>query len=667
MPSKEEYLKLIEEIEKHDRLYFVEARPSISDYDYDQLVKKLEAIEKAHPEWTLSHSPTQRVGKALQEGFKQKTHRIPMLSLANTYSREEVEDFVKRVHKLAGSQKVAFCSELKMDGVAVTVLYEDGLYVQALTRGDGQKGDDITANAKTIAALPLKLNHPHPPKRLEVRGEVFLSHAAFQAANLKKEEAGEELWANPRNAAAGSLKLLDPKEVSQRGLSIVFYGIAEQSSAPIRSQFEVHEFIHQIGLPGFSKRHRAHVHSPEEIMEFAERIHKERTSLAFDIDGIVIKVDDLALQEELGATGKSPRWAVAYKFAPEQAVTRITDITVQVGRTGVLTPVAELEPVFLAGSTISRATLHNQEEVERKDIRIGDTVVIEKGGDVIPKVVEVNHSKRPEASKPWKMPKNCPVCGTEVIHVPGEVAVRCPSKECQAQVLRRMIFFASKDAMDIGHMGPKVIEQLYEAGLVRSIADIYTLKAEDLLQLEGFKEKSVQNLLKSIDQSRDTTLARFILSLGIKHVGEGIAELIAAHAGNMENFLMVTEQQLLAIEGIGEKVAASVREFLSQSAHLKEIRRLLELGVSPKQPRSHAKPGHPFFGKTFVLTGTLKNLSRSDAEALIKDRGGVVSSSVSKKTDFLLLGEEPGSKYDKAKELGVRILEEEEFQKLLSS
>lgn len=660
-------MDLIEEIELHDRLYYVEAKPRISDYDYDQLLKKLEAIERDHPDWVTAYSPTQRVGKALQDGFKQKTHRIPMLSLANTYSREEIDDFVKRVHKLAGSEEVAFCAELKMDGVAVSILYENGLYAQALTRGDGQKGDEITANAKTIAGLPLKLNSEQPPQRLEVRGEVFLSHAAFQAANLKKEEAGEELWANPRNAAAGSLKLLDPQEVKERRLSIVFYGVAEDSNQTLKTQFETHEYLHRIGLPTFDKRHRARLHSPEEIMRFADQIHAERTKLPFDIDGIVIKVDHLRLQEEFGATGKSPRWAVAYKFAPEKAITRIREITVQVGRTGVLTPVAELEPVFLAGSTISRATLHNQEEVERKDIRISDTVVIEKGGDVIPKVVEVDFSKRPPNSKPWKMPTHCPVCGTEVVHVEGEVAVRCPSSECHAQVLRRIFFFASKDAMDIGHMGPKVIEQLYEAGLIRSIADIYCLKAEELAQLEGFKEKSIQNLLKSIDESRHTTLARFILSLGIKHVGEGIAELIASTAGSVERFLTLREEELLAIEGVGEKVAQSVREFLSQPAHLKEISRLLELGVEPKQPVSRAKPGHSFFGKTFVLTGTLKNFSRSDAEALIKDCGGVVSSSVSKKTDYLLLGEEPGSKYEKARSLGVQILTEEEFAKLVSN
>lgn len=666
MVSKKEYIKLIKEIKKHDRLYFSKAQPVISDYEYDQLVKRAEAIEKEHPQWITSDSPTRRVGKALTSGFKQKVHRVPMLSLANTYSEEEVENFIKRVHKLTGTNKVAFCAELKMDGAAVSILYEKGVYAQALSRGNGQKGDDITANVKTIENLPLKLKMTHPPERLEVRAEIFMAHKDFLAANRKKEQEGEELWANPRNAAAGSLKLLDPQEVSKRNLSIVFYGLAEDVLG-LKTQHKAYEFLHRIGLPVFSAKHFALVHTLEEIMRFAKRVENERKHLPFDIDGIVVKVDDFQLQEELGKTGKSPRWAVAYKFAPEQATTKIRDITVQVGRTGVLTPVAELEPVFVAGSTISRATLHNQQEVERKDIRIGDTVVIEKGGDVIPKVVKVVLSKRPRAAHPWKMPYHCPICGEKVVHVKGEVAVRCPSKNCSQQLLRRMIFFASKDAMDIGHMGPKVLEQLFTEGLVRSIPDIYALAEKDLERLEGFKEKSIQNLVKSIRASRHPTLGRFILGLGIKHVGEGTAELIASYVGNLHDFLEVTKEELLNIEGIGEKVAQSVHDFVRQSSHIKEIKQLLKFGVKPTQPKKSLHKGHPFFGKTVVLTGTLENFTRSEASRLIKEHGGTVSNSVGKKTDYLVVGEQPGSKYDKARKLGTRLINEAEFKKLVAS
>jgi DNA ligase (NAD+) len=661
--NKKAYEELIEEICKHDRAYYLEAKPLISDYDYDRLVKQLEDIEKAHPDWVSPTSPTQRVGEMATEGFKQEAHEIPMLSLANTYSEEELEDFVKRIHKWTHQEKVVFCGELKMDGVAVSVLYENGVYKRALTRGDGKKGDVITANLKTLRSLPLQLDLKNPPERLEVRGEVFLSHKAFRAANQRKEEAGEEPWANPRNAAAGSLKLLDPREVEKRGLSIVFYAIAQATNDMSESQFATHAYLHQIGLPTFAPRHRLKTSSTKEILSFARSVEEERKKLGFDIDGIVVKVDSLPLQNELGSTGKSPRWAVAYKFAPEQAMTTIQEISVQVGRTGVLTPVAELTPVFLAGSTISRASLHNQEEIERKDIRVGDTVIIEKGGDVIPKVVKVDLSKRPAHSSRWHMPTQCPVCHSPVIHVEGEVAIRCPNKECGDQILRRISYFASKDAMDIEHMGPKVVQQLVEKGLVKSFGDIYALTAEELALLDGFKEKSIQNLLESIEHSKKTTLPRLIVSLGIKYVGEGVAELLAKQAGDIETLSQMSFEELEAIEGIGEKGAESITTYFSNPENLKEIHRLFQLGVKTEPIK--IQKGHPFFGKTFVLTGTLLTLGRSDAAAKIKERGGKVGSSVTKKTDFVVVGDEPGSKYDKAKQLGIQILSEEEFLKKL--
>lgn len=661
--DRTKYAQLIEEIRKHDRAYYLEARPVISDYEYDQLMKQLEEIEAKHPEWVSKTSPTQRVGEMATEGFRQVVHTVPMLSLSNTYSQEELEEFVKRIHKWTGRKDVDLCVELKMDGVAVSVRYEKGIYSRGVTRGDGKKGDDITANLKTIPTVPLELNLESPPDILEIRAEVFMPHKSFRTANQKREEAGDEPWANPRNAAAGSLKLLDPKETARRGLSIVFYGIAEDSSHTIHSQFACHQFLESIQLPCFASHHRMKTREIGDILRFANRIEEERKTLGFDIDGIVVKVDDFVLREDLGVTGKSPRWAVAYKFAPEQAVTKIRDISVQVGRTGVLTPVAELKPVFLAGSTISRATLHNQEEIERKDIRIGDTVVIEKGGDVIPKVVLVDFSKRPKDSLPWQMPDHCPICKSNVIHKEGEVAIRCPNRDCGDQVLRRITYFASKDAMDIEHMGPKVVQQLVEKGLVKTIADIYALTPEEMRLLDGFKEKSVQNLLRSIDRSRKTTLPRLILSLGIPYVGEGVAELLAKRAGDIETLSKMSVDELMEIEGIGEKVADSVFSYFQNPENLKEIHRLFHLGVETEKIK--VIKGHPFFNKTFVLTGSLENYSRSDAAALIKERGGKVSSSVSKKTDFVLAGESPGSKYQKAVELGVKILSEKDFEKLL--
>ena len=664
--QKEQYLQLIEEIQKHDSLYYGSARPIITDYEYDQLLKKLEEIESKHPEWISPASPSQRVSEMPTKGFVQVEHKVSMLSLANTYSPEEIEDFIERVHKLLEHKSVTFCAELKMDGVAITARYERGVFVRGVTRGDGKKGDDVTANLRTIRSIPLTLTGKDVPEVLEVRGEVFMLKKTFEELNRQKEEEGEELWANPRNATAGSLKLLDPREVARRKLSVVFYAIAEEGDLLVDAQHKCPILLEKFGLPVFAEKHRKECKSIEEIVGFAETIEKQRETLPFDIDGIVVKVDQRKFYDMLGVTGKSPRWAVAYKFAPEQATTKILDITVQVGRTGVLTPVAELHPVLLAGSTISRATLHNQEEVERKDIRISDHVVIEKGGDVIPKVVEVVLAKREKDAKSWKMPAHCPSCGTPVIHVEGEVAVRCPSTEgCPQQNLRRVVFFASKDAMDIGHLGEKVVQQLVEKGFVKKLSDIYSLTKEQLLQLEGFKEKSAENLLASIEKSRSPTLARLILALGIKYVGEGTAECLAERAGDIETLAQLSKKELEEIDGVGEKVADAVVEYFSTPAHVKEIIHLLQKGVTPLKITKVECTDHPFYGKTFVLTGTLLNYTRTQASEFIKARGGKVSGSVSQNTDFVLAGDEAGSKLDKAKKLKVDILTEEEFTGLL--
>jgi len=667
MTTEEEYQALIAKILEHDLHYYIEAKPLISDYAYDQLVKELEEMERLHPQLRTPSSPTQRVSQDVSKGFKQVPHPFPMLSLANTYSRQELEDFVKRIQKLLGRAEGDFCAELKMDGVAVTVRYEKGLLVQALTRGDGRQGDDITANIRTIRTVPLKLTGAHLPDSLEVRGEVFMPHRIFEALNEEKSQAGEELYANPRNSAAGSLKLLDPKEVARRKLSAVFYGIADELRAPIQTQYECHQYLQKIGLPVFDASFRRRCKNVDEILQFADQIEGRRCTLPFDIDGIVIKVDLLKIHDQLGVTGKSPRWAVAYKFAAEQALTRIRAITVQVGRTGVLTPVAELEPVLLSGSTIARSTLHNQEEIERKDIRVGDWVIIEKGGDVIPKVVAVDTKRRPPHTHPWKMPHLCPSCGTPVVQNIEEVAVRCPNtRDCPEQQMGRLIYFASKDAMDIEHLGEKVVEQLFVKKLIARPSDIYALTAADLAKLEGFKEKAIQNLLESIDRSRSVSLSRFILALGIKYVGEGTAELLAENAGSIETLSQMPLEKLQAIQGVGDKIAHAVVAYFKELANLQEIHTLLMMGVKPQAPQVvRRRSDHLFSGKTFVLTGALQKFSRDAATALIKERGGHVTGSVSSKTDYLVVGEDPGSKLDKAHKLNVPILSELDFEKLL--
>lgn len=657
--TQAEYNTLCNEVWEHNRHYYIENNAVISDEEYDALMRRLIEIEKIHPEWIKPTSPTQRVNEMPSTGFESVTHTIPMLSLANTYNKDELEDFIKRMHKLVEKKEIAYCCELKMDGIAITVRYEKGFFVRGVTRGDGKKGDDVTANIKTIESLPLQLYGNDIPDVLEIRGEVFIQHDVFEKLNIEREKAGELLWANPRNAAGGSLKLLDPREASKRKLSIVFYGIAEESSHKLKSQFETHAYLHNHGLPTLHQI--AKCYSLDEIWNFAEKVRQIRPTLPFDIDGIVIKLDSLIEQKHLGATGKNPRWAVAYKFAAEQAVTRILDITVQVGRTGVLTPVAELEPVSVAGSTISRATLHNAEEVQRKDFRIGDTVTIEKGGDVIPKVVNVHLALRQAHSTPWAMPTHCPNCGTAVAHALGEVAIRCPNPHCSEQLLRRMIHFASKVAMDIENLGEKVMEQLVTRELVTVPSDIYKLTEGDLFQLEGFKEKSVHNLLKSIEASKTVTLPRFIMALGIKHVGAGTAELLAEKAGDIEALSKLTEEDLLQIEGVGPKVASSVVEYFQDTNNWDEVVKLLAVGISPQRLRVRKLIGHAFNGKVFVLTGTLVNYTRGEAAELIKERGGKVTETVSKKTDYVLAGESAGSKLDKAKLLGIVVLTEAEF------
>ncbi|MCI5051900.1 MAG: NAD-dependent DNA ligase LigA [Simkaniaceae bacterium] len=660
--NKSDYKRLLEEIREHDFHYYIEAKPIISDFEYDQLYKKLEQIEAEHPDWVVSSSPTQSIRDSIHRGFKQVEHNSPMLSLANTYSREEVEEFVARVHRLLDYDTCSFCCELKMDGLAISLTYEDGHLLRAVTRGNGRKGDDVTANIRTIKSLPLNLKGD-VPHRLDVRAEVYMPLEVFQMLNQEKEEAGEEVYANPRNAAAGSLKLLDAREVFARRLDLFVFSI--ETPGVVKSQMQAHERLKEMGFPTFSESHFAQVKSADEIMKFAGKVEDQRHKLPFEIDGIVVKLDEVDERGALGSTAKSPRWAMAYKFAPEQGQTIVKEITVQVGRTGVLTPVAELEPTYVSGSKISRATLHNAEEVRRLDVRIGDTVTIEKGGDVIPKVVEVILDKRPSNAQEWQMPTSCPSCGSAVIHVPGEVAIRCSNVEgCGNITVQRIIFFASKKAMNIENLGDKIVERFYHEGLVKSLSDIYRLKPEDIEGMEGFKQKSIDNLMQSIEKSKEISLHRFIFALGIKYVGEGTAEILAAEFGSLERIGEQTEESLEAIEGIGPKVASSIVAFFNEEKNLSEIEQLLGLGVQPKLPKKK-QLDHDFLGKTFVLTGSLESFTRSEAADKIKERGGKVSGSVSKKTDYVLVGEDPGSKFDKAKKLGIEILSEKDFENLL--
>ncbi|MCX6995242.1 MAG: NAD-dependent DNA ligase LigA [Chlamydiae bacterium] len=655
--SYKDYLKLIEDIRYHDRLYYVLHKPVLNDEAYDAIFQKLISTEKEHPEWVMSSSPSQRVGELPSKGFEEVKHSSAMLSITNTYSEEEILDFLVRMQKVANVE--AFFTELKMDGIAVSVTYKEGFFFQAATRGDGTYGDDITANCSMIASLPLKI--AGAPPLLVLRGEVYMPHIIFKALNHERELAGEEIFANPRNAAAGSLKLLSPLLSAQRNLAIIFYGLID--SKAVDYQHAVPDYMVSLGLPAMPEY--KFCKNVADIMAFAEEVHKKRARLPFDIDGIVIKVDRLSLHDEIGYTGRSPRFAIAYKFQAVTTETIIKAITLQIGRTGVITPVAELEPVLLAGSTIARATLHNEEEIARKDIRVGDHVLIQKGGDVIPKILEVVKDKRAADVPIWKMALHCPSCGESLLKDEEGVAVRCPnSKDCPDQQLERLIFFASKDAMDIENLGKKVMEQLFHKGIVRRFSDIYSMDREKLNILTGFKEKSILNLMAAIEKSRKTPLHRLILALGIRHVGASTAAAVASFAGSLEAFRKLQKDDFRIIEGVGEIVAHSLASFLSEPINQQELDLLIANGLEPLE-KVPVRTDHLFSGKTFVITGSMQRYSRSESSALIEERGGRISDSISKKTDYLIVGKEPGSKVTKAQKFKIPILTESNFLQLL--
>ncbi|SYX09085.1 DNA ligase,NAD-dependent DNA ligase LigA,3-methyladenine DNA glycosylase,DNA ligase, NAD-dependent,NAD-dependent DNA ligase adenylation domain [Chlamydia poikilotherma] len=656
MYSREQYLSLCKDIEEDDYRYYVLHNPIISDYDYDMKMQKLLAIEAQYPEWKVLWSPSMRLGDRASGSFPVITHSHPMLSIANAYTLEELNDFFSRVEKALGYNP-SYTLELKIDGIAVAIRYEQGILVQALSRGNGRKGEDITANIRTIRSLPLRLPK-EAPEFLEVRGEVFFTREIFEQINAAQRQAEKPEFANPRNAAGGTLKLLSAKEAAQRNLEISVYGSLCNENT--ESHYDNLALCEAWGFPVFGQPRKCK--TIDEVVKSLDEVEVFRDQLPMEIDGVVIKVDSIEAQKTLGMTAKHYRWALAYKYAPEQGETILEDILIQVGRTGVLTPVAKLRPVFLSGSRVSRASLYNEEEIERKDIRIGDTVYVEKGGEIIPKVVGVCLEKRPEGSQPWMMPEYCPVCHGKVTRESDKVSVRCVNPSCSAGAIEKIRFFVGRGALDIDRLGEKVITKLFDLGIIHRCCDIFQITEEDLLQVPGFKDKSVKNVLKSIEKAKRVPLDRFIAALGIPYVGIGGAAALAHHFFTLEAVMGASLEELKAIEGIGDKVAESIVAYFSQQGNIEEIQKMLSLGVNVL---SYHKESSSCLGKTFVITGTLEKMTRSEAEASVRKCGGKVSSSVSRGTDYLVVGEDPGSKLTKARELKISILTESDLLKIL--
>jgi DNA ligase (NAD+) len=656
--------ELRRKIERHNRLYYVLDRPEISDAEYDLLFRELLELEVQYPELVTPDSPTQRVGGVPLEKFSQVAHRIPMLSLENAFSEKDLHDFdvrVKRKLALPFEHEIEYVCEPKMDGLAVSLTYEKGHLAIGATRGDGTTGEDVTRNLRTVKSIPLRLATDQPPMLLEVRGEVFLPLEAFRKMNLDREENGEDPFANPRNAAAGSIRQLDPKITARRPLSIFCYAPGEVEGYSFQSQSGFLAAIGQWGLPVNPLIRKCR--GVGEVNGYYREMTENRESLPYEIDGVVVKIDSLALQLEVGGKTRSPGWAIAWKFPPRQAMTIIADIVPQVGRTGVITPTAHLRPVEVSGVTVSRATLHNWEEMERKDIRIGDSVVVERAGDVIPAVVKVLTEKRTGLEKPLPIPSNCPECGSEVVKIPGEVAVRCMGLSCPAQIRESIIHFASRSAMDIEGLGEKYIEQLLRLGLVKNVADLYYLTRDAFMRFERMGDKLAENLLTAIAESRQRELARFIYALGIRHVGEHTARLLAGAFGSFDNLEKASEAELLSIREIGPQVCQSILTFFHNRENMRVIERMLAAGVTPTVEEKRV--GGKFTGKTFVFTGALSRFSREEAKRLVENEGGHAAGSVSKKTDFVVAGAETGSKLEKARALGVRVISEEEFLEML--
>jgi DNA ligase (NAD+) len=652
---------LRKKIEFHEKKYYVDNDPQISDYEFDLLIKELETLEQEFPDLITPESPTQRVGEQPIEGFVSVEHSMPMLSLDNCYDEQELRDFEGRIKKIIPSEKIEYVAELKIDGLGIAVIYRNGKFSQGVTRGDGIRGDDVTANVKTIKSLPLALDTKH---NVEVRGEIYLPFSSFRRINQERENEGESVFANPRNAAAGSIRLLDPKEVAQRGLDMFLYSVLINGEEK-QNQSENLDALKRLRLK--TNPHSQVCQSMEEVLEFYQEWQEQRDSLDYDVDGIVIKVNSTKQQSLLGSTAKFPRWAISFKFPARQATTKINDIVIQVGRTGALTPVAILEPVKLSGITISRSTLHNEDEIKKKDIRIGDTVLVERSGDVIPRVVSVIKQERTGKAQPYLFPTECPVCHAAAFHPEGEAVSRCTNPSCPAKLHESLLHYASRRAMNIEGLGDAIVHQLMANHLVRDIPDIYDLKLDDLIRLDRMGEKSAQNLLGEIERSKERDVSRLIFALGIRFVGERTAQALATHFSSIDALSHAGREELLQIQDVGPKVAESIVFFFDQPENVELVRRLKQAGIQFKDKTEPERGEKLLAGQTFVLTGKLTRFTREEATAIIQNLGGQVVSSVSRKTSYVIVGEAPGSKYQKAKSLGVSILDESQFQELIDS
>lgn len=663
--TAEKARKLKERLLDADYKYYILASPDIDDYEYDMMMKELQEMESNYPELKTPDSPTQRVGSDLSNDFPTVIHDVPMLSLSNSYDENDLDEFDKRIKNLLKGERYKYVCELKFDGIAVSLTYKNGLFVQGATRGDGIRGDNITANLKTVRAIPLQLDKKID---IEVRGEVFFMLKDFFRINEEQEAEGKLRYANPRNTAAGSLKLKDSREVASRKLNMFCYNmrfINEAEQKKLRSHSANLDLLRSLKFP--VNNYTKIADSISDVKAFCSDIEAKRDSLPYEIDGVVIKLDSLEQQSKVGAIAKSPRWAIAYKFKAKQATTKLKSITLQVGRIGTITPVAELEPVFLAGSTISRATLHNSDEIERKDIREGDYVKIEKGGDVIPKVVEVVLEKRPKTSRPFKMPEKCPVCGTTLHRPEGEANYYCTNSICPAQVQGRMEHFVARTAMDIEGLGFQILEKFIQLGYLKDITDIYKLngKVKELKSLERFGDKSIDNILNSIERSKERPFEKVLYAIGIRHVGDRTARVLAKHFKSVDNIITASKEEIESIHEIGPRIAESVYDFFHTKSNLQMIEKLRKAGLSFEMEVT-ANGSNKLEGLTFVVTGTLEKYKREEVEELIETLGGKAASSVSKKTSYVLAGAEAGSKLKKAESLGVRVIDETEFDKMIS-
>jgi DNA ligase (NAD+) len=667
VPAKQEVEQLRDKIRHHDYQYYVLDEPELTDAAYDRLMNRLKELEAANPKLITPDSPTARVGGTPRAGFQTVRHARPMLSLDNAFSYEALGDFDRRVRQGIGREKIEYVAEHKFDGLSISLQYEDGILVRGVTRGDGSTGEDVTPNVKTIRSVPLRIDSALIKKAklkptFEVRGEVLMTRKAFEAMNRQQEQMGGKIFVNPRNAAAGSVRVLDPSITAQRRLEFFAYYLLVDGLEPFSKHSESLEALKQL-------RFRASddwklCDGIEKVLAYCDAWEPKREHLPYEIDGVVIKVNSTGIQRELGFTAKAPRWAIAYKYPARQETTVVNDIRVQVGRTGTLTPVAVLEPVQVGGVTVSRSTLHNMDEIDRLGLQIGDTVLIERAGEVIPHVLKV--LKEAANRRPFHMPEKCPECGSEVHKADDEVAYRCVNAACPAKRRESLLHFASRHAMDIDGLGDKIVDQLVAKGLVKDVADLYTLKLNTLVDLERFAEKSAQNLIDEIEASKKASLARLIYALGIRMIGERTGQLLAAHFSSLDELADATEEQLLEVGEVGPKVASSIAEFFSEPQNQKIIKKLDKYGVKPTAEKRVVK-SQKFAGKSFVFTGGLANRSREAAAELVQQHGGKISGSVSKKTDYVVVGTDPGSKYDKAKELGVPILTESEFDKLLNA